>query len=453
MKKQLSVIAVVCLSLALASCDGKDTTFLSRKTPLENGEHIGVEKNFIHENVLCMNNADQTKTLYLYSSPIYCKDEGQDEHVLINNALMQEEDGEGVYVKTLNDIQCRLPEKLASENPVILKQSYTEMAIYLQMDESRKAGKKTFTNMLGYTGEGLLYKKAFGNNECYVMPDDFGVNMEINISDQNTTAVSYLVEMENVTLDTKCPDYVLLRGVKENDVKGIIYKPLVKDRDGTLLSAVDSKTCEMTVDEEEAGIYRVNITFNSEFLENAQYPLTVNGSLHLYKSKQPDSAIYSRSGRGYYLNDKVVLGNSQIRGEAHLLVRFEALDLIDIKAEDIISAEYILSEISGGEEDATIAVYPVTSDWCSINSRWNNKPRYDKENASRATVGKSGDYSFDITQSLKNWILNKGKETEYIIRHGFVLVNETPDVPKIFATGDNGMFTSCLKIKLRKVEE
>ena len=118
-----------------------------------------------------------------------------------------------------------------------------------------------------------------------------------------------------------------------------------------------------------------------------------------------------------------------------------------------MSAEYILSEISNGEKEATIAMYPVLSEWCSLNTRWHNKPAYDIQNAYRITVDKSGDYSFDITGPLKNWIINKGKETDYIIRHGFVLVNETPDVPKLFATGDNGMFTSCLKIKLRKVEE
>lgn len=453
MKRQASWVLTAFLLLVISACGNtEESAFLNKKTPLKAGEHISIEKTFYNENAICLENADSTKTLYLYSSPLYYQDDRKKEHVLIDNSLNANEDNDAFF-NTFNDIQCFLPTSLSSEKPILLKKSYSEMKIYLQTKESKKGKKASATNLYGFTGEGILYKDICGGNAVNVLPDDFGINMEFLVSEYETTVLTYQIEMDNVELDTNCSDYVLFRDVKEKEVKGVLYLPVVMDCNEKIMDIIDNNACSMAVRKTAPGIFSVDIVLKKDFIETACYPLKVNGSIHLYKPKQPDSAIYSFSSEGYFLNDKVLLGNSKIKGEGQLLVRFEALDLLNLNAEDILSAEYILSEISNGEKEATIAMYPVLSEWCSLNTRWHNKPAYDIQNAYRITVDKSGDYSFDITGPLKNWIINKGKETDYIIRHGFVLVNETPDVPKLFATGDNGMFTSCLKIKLRKVEE
>lgn len=447
-------MALLLTSIMLLSCSSCSNTeaiaYLNKTMFLSSGEHDSVIQKFYHENAVCLTNMDSTRTMYLYSSPIYYQDSVQAQHTFIKNTLVQDRENGGTFTNPSNDIQSQFPSTWSVEAPILIKKSYSKMAVYPITGMSRPCQKKTFTNVYGLDEEGLLYKQAFGNNDVYIAPDDFGINMEIVLQGEATSSIAFCIEMENVEADTTCPDYVLFRDVKEQEVKGVLYKPLVMEKGGNLIDSLSNDAYTFHITKTESNVFTIKIDLQKTFLEKATYPIKINGSLHMYKSKQPDSAIYSNSAQGYYLNDKVLLGNSPDKGEGQLLVRFEALDLIDLQAEEIISAEYMLSEISKGESTASIAMYPVLSEWCSLNTRWASKPVYDTQNAYRVSVTKSGDYSFDITEPLKKWIENRGKETEYIIRHGFVLVNETPENPKLFATGDNGMFTSCLKIKLRK---
>lgn len=222
-------------------------------------------------------------------------------------------------------------------------------------------------------------------------------------------------------------------------------------RDESLLDSMTKSSFDMSIQKVDQTHYHLSIELPENLPEEA-YPLRINQSFHMYKAKQPDSAVYSWSDAGYYLNDKVVLGNSE-KGISEFNIRFEALDLLPIQSENILSATYTISEISGSTEPAIVTMYPIVSEWCSINTRWNNKPQKTEKYVHSLEITESGDYTFDITQLLRLWVSNKGQETDYIVRHGFVLVNETPGIPKVFATADNGTFTTCLIMHLKAWEE
>ncbi len=117
--------------------------------------------------------------------------------------------------------------------------------------------------------------------------------MEFLVPEYETTVLTYQIEMDNVELDTNCSDYVLFRDVKEKEVKGVLYLPVVMDCNGTIIDTIDNNACSMTVRKTAPGIFSVDIVLKKNFIETACYPLKVNGSIHLYKPKQPDSAIYS----------------------------------------------------------------------------------------------------------------------------------------------------------------
>lgn len=448
------IATILTILFLLNSCARtQNSVFLTKDGLVSNIKHIQVTKKFYHENVIGFEKNDQTNLLYMFSSPIYIKNDK--DYDIYSNALTPVTNvGKGyTFTNKLNDVKTYLPDTISAENGIRLEINHTKMDIFPLSEKSENAQKTTYTNIYGKNVEHILYKNAFGKNKCHILLDDFGVNTELVINDSEPIILRYIVAIENVKLDTTCPDYVLFRSVKNNEVKGVIYKPVIVEKGESVLSGVTTEKCAMDIIVAGKGLYQVSVKLDKKYMSNVKLPLKINQSFHLYKSKQPDSAIYSNSNAGYYLNDKVILGNDALKGEGELLVRFEALDLLSIDPQNIISAEYTISEISGTSGEATIALYPVLSEWCSLNTRWNTKPAYAKEFVKKTVVSKSGDYSFDITEPLKKWLENRGKEVDYIIRHGFVLVNETPGSPKLFATGDNGIFTSCLKINLKKSEE
>lgn len=404
---------------------------------------------FIHENMLTFENSEQI-VHYLFAAPVYVKSESNsDSYNLSNNTPLSSNNTSYKYTNTYNDIKTFLPNRLSADSSILIKHNRNTLSIIPQASNSKDGKIKSCTNIYGKQGDCIQYTDTFGKNDFNVFIEDFGINTElVRKNDQST--FEYILNIENITIDRSCPDYFLMKDVKSEEVKAVIYKPVIS-YEGRSLTGMDMKSdCDMKIMKTGDTTYQLTITLSENILRNATSPIKINQSFHLYKPKQPDSAIYSKSNKGYYLQDKVILGNNTDKGEGRLLIRFEALDMMDIPVENIISAEYMATEISGTNTPATIAMYPVLSEWCSLNVRWSSKPDLAAEHIQKVTVDKSGNYSFDITEPLKLWLKNRGGETEYIIRHGFTLINETPENPKIFATGDNGMFTSCLKITLKK---
>ena len=64
--------------------------------------------------------------------------------------------------------------------------------------------------------------------------------MEFLVPEYETTVLTYQIEMDNVELDTNCSDYVLFRDVKEKEVKGVLYLPVVMDCNGTIIDTIDN---------------------------------------------------------------------------------------------------------------------------------------------------------------------------------------------------------------------
>ncbi len=456
MKKRLCVLISLMLGMYIilfgACTQSNEIKFLSKKSVLKNmvQNHNELISEFKHENVISFTN-HKNQIMHMFSSPAYIKTSNDTYDLVDNTPLLSvgEKSSEYKFSNTRNDIQSFLPNQFTNDAGILITKEHIALSIFPQTESSGKGKKKPYTNIYGLTDEYIKYSNMFGNNNYYVSIDDFGVNIELETKSK-LSQLEYLLKIENVFIDDSCPDYVLFKDIKNKEVRGVIYKPVVSFKERSLTETQVQNDCSMVITEEAENTYSLRIALPEEILKATKSPIKINQSFHLYKSKQPDSAIYSNSNIGYYLNDKIILGNNQEKGEGQLLIRFEALDLIDIPLQDIVSAEYIVSEISGTKTSATIAMYPVISEWCSLNTRWSSKPQLADKYIQRVTVDKSGDYSFDITEPLKLWLKNKGGETEYIIRHGFTLINETPDVPKMFATGDNGMFTSCLRITLKQ---
>ena len=453
-KKLFALFGVYVVTvLILTSCTNSrhNTVYLNKGEPyltVLQQQNKKLVNQFYNENALLSHNADGTYDLTMFSSPVYIE-EARTRNI-IDNTIELMDNSPFKYTNHRNDVKTCLPEQLSENQGILLSYKTKKLTIYPQTAESKKAKKDNHTDLYGQKSERLRYAHTFDQNDYTVLINDFGVNTEIEIQ-KNVSALEYVLEIENVTADTSCPDYILFRHVKDKEAVAVIYKPVVKRKDESLAESLVKNTCEMYIVDEGQNRYRLTIALPKS-KEKQAYPLILNQSFHMYKSKQPDSAVYSLSNAGYYLNDKVVLGQSE-KGNSELNIRFEALDLVSIPPENILSATYTISEISGGTEPATIQMRPILSEWCSINTRWRNRPDKTLDYSQTVEVTQSGDYIFDVTEPLRLWMLNKGQETAYIIRHGFNLVNLTPQTPKVFATADNGTFTTCLTIHLKTWEE
>ena len=448
--KNLTISIVLVCMLLLVSCDAyTNKDFFSKQFPAINKQHERVLPEFYNENLIGFENKDETDTLYLFSSPVYIN-ENNVLDICDNTITQVSTDSEFsqhyLYTNKFNNVKTYLPETIDTLNGIHIEYNNTVINVFSEKNKV-KPNKVLYKNVYGKRSEYVCYEE--GDNQYYITIEDFGIHTEFVLKNNKTTEIIYFISMENVNLDKSSPDYILFRETENNDVKAIIYYPIIIGKTENLLEAMSNKHNTVEITETENGIYKMTINLDQNYINNIKFPVKVSQTFHLYKAKQPHTSIYSNSNKSHYLNDTIVLGNGA-RGEGQLLVRFEALDLLNINPQNIISAEYVISEISGTKGEASIALYPVISNWCSINVRWNIKPLYSTENAYRATVSESGDYRFELAEILKQWVTNRGKEGDYTTRHGFVLINETSDVPKLFATCNSGIFTSCLIIKMQK---
>ena len=181
------------------------------------------------------------------------------------------------------------------------------------------------------------------------------------------------------------------------------------------------------------------------------YPVPLNQSIHLYKSKQPDTSAYENTGdiASHYLAPYILLGDETLKGEGWTYVRFETLNSLDIDPEKIVSAKYVFHNLFDLRKETKISAYAVKADWCSINTRWFNRPPFDEKPISEVIVKTSGDYELDVTALLVEMMKNKGKENAtYSIQNSFMIRSDTENSNVIISSGDSGLFSPVLKIVL-----
>jgi len=404
-------------------------------------QNLSEATGFYAENTVAYRNASNETTVRIYSAPIEDSE----------NAITQNTDGG--YIGDGKFIKKSLPEAWSSKNPICIKDGTNFAEITPAQIGEYNFEQKSFVNMFGQSRDAMIYEDAFGKGtdlNCSVT--SFGVNMEIVFPkrpEQNTYQIK--LKLPELIPDTGSPDYILFKtALEKSEVRTVLENPLAADKNGKWSYANSVKL----VDKDSAsGVYTVEYTIDETFIssESTKYPVKVNQSINLYKSKQPDTSAYENTGEeaGHYLSPYMLLGDSTIKGEGWTFVRYETLDLLNIPAEKIISAKYVFRNLFDVSKEVTIGAYAVTNDWCSMNTRWFNRPTYDEQPISQVVVQKAADYSLDITSLFKEMIKNKWREEpKYSIRNSFMIKSDTKDSNIIFSSGDGGLFSPYLEVVL-----
>lgn len=346
-----------------------------------------------------------------------------------------------------------VPKTWDSTHPFTAKHGNAQFSVFPAGNVVSKGKLEAYTNAFGQKREGITYADVFDNKKWMVSATPYGFNTELEIpkkTQDNTFRLK--VQISNCIPDTTSPDYILFRAnKKDGGVESILYTPMVVDQNGKWSYA---NTISLITKDTATDTYTVEYTLDEAFLQDpsTRYPLKVNQSMHLYKSKQPDTSAYSGTGEipGHYLSPYMLLGDSTLKGEGWTYVRFETLETLDIPPERVESATYTVHQLMSLPEKASFGVYAVTEDWCSINTRWFSRPSFDEKAVCQTQVSERGDYTFDVTPLLREMLQNKNKDyaPPYSIQNGFLLRCDTPGINALFASGDNGLFSPVLEIVL-----
>lgn len=444
MKKMSFVAWILTIVFMMSGCSNETEFSLTTAVPFSHdqvsalGLHNTIE-DFNLENVQAYEREDENKSIYLYSAPIERS----------SNLIF--EDAEG-YITEGSYINKRFPIDLSNATPIEITDGDNFAKIYLQ-DKKIKGELKNRVNIFGVNKQAIIYENAFSNRETYICyPTSFGANTEIVIPKRtNEHRFQIMLQLPNLAPDRNSPDYILFKtALEKGDVKSLLYSPLLVDKEGNWSYA---NSVKLVNKDSENNIYTVEYSVDEDFLndKNTKFPVTLNQSIHLYKSKQPDTSAYENTGdvASHYLSPYILLGDNTLKGEGWTYVRFETLKSLDIDPEKIVSAKYVFHNLFDLNKETKISAYVVKADWCSINTRWFNRPPFDEKPISEVIIKSSGDYKLDITPLFVEMIKNKNIENAtYSIQNSFLIRSDTKGSNAIIASGDNGIFSPVLEIVL-----
>lgn len=447
-KRILAYGLAAMVMVGMPGCGKKEQAAYTQASPLTEREmeergHEERLKEYGGENVAAYRNADGTTTLYVYAAPI----EGAD------TALRDGGQGENGYFADGTFTRKTLPSRLGEEKGISVVDGNGGYLTLLSAQGEFEGVKTTRKTIFGREKEAVCYEDVFGEGvDLYCYPTTLGINTEIVLPKyEGTNTFRLKVRLPRVVPDTGSPDYILFKTPLESgEVKSLIYTPLAVDKKGNWCYANQVRLVEKDA---ATGTYTVEFTVDEAFLtsKDTKYPVVLNQSLHLHKSKQPDTSAYSGTGdeAGHYLSPYMLLGDSTVKGEGWTYVRFETLANLSIDYKQIQSAAYVFHNLMELPKEAVVSAYPVNADWCSINTRWFNRPASEEKPVNQVVVKKPGDYRLDMTPLIKEMVKNKADPTaKYSIQNSFLIRCDTPGSSLLLASGDSCLYSPVLEIVL-----
>lgn len=445
MKKIIFIFIILNLLILSLSCDSEKN---------ENNKYnktiaICFEERKIGDNIFSISYSSKRdlENLLIY------EDENMQAYYITSAPLEKESfstiKGNDNYIINGRYTSINLPQSLNNESSISCKTGENIIKVFPSDDKEYIGELIEYNNIFNKKDQAIVYSDMFGKDvDFFCMPTSFGINSEIVLKNKPETNIfSIKISLPKTYNYIISPDYI---SFKDNEnVKSLVYTPIAIDKKGTWEYNNQIKITEENADN---GTYIIQYEINSEFLKNASYPVILNQSIYNYKSKQPDTSVYENvdSNDEHYLSPYIILGDNTYKGEGWAYIRYETLADLNIDSENIISAKYIFRNLFDLQEEAIIGLYPVTVDWCSINTRWDSRPLNNENPIDFIKIKKAGDYEVDITEYLKEMIKNKNKNEPYSIENGFLIKSESKDSKIILASGDNGLFSPCLEIILYK---
>lgn len=406
------------------------------KEEMDKKGHVTVDERYRSEYSVGFNNKDGTKTVYVFSSPIYYRDR-EENLVMIDTRLKKigkNENTEYIYESADNDIKTKFPEMFLNNNKIAISKdltygvrpiSDTEKAVYC-VEENFIQKKR---EMLKYRGMDCNLYKFY--------PSSLGVNCEVEIEKEKENSLSFYIDLGEQGGVYPVPeglDYITLQD-DNGGILGVIQKPLLKYPNKSI-------KCDMNYEINYQQNGRYQITFKSK--ETFPKGTVAFVSFEMRRKKQADNGIYSKFPdlTNNYLSNYIVVGKSNLYGIGKMLWRCETLnDVLSQDGKNMEKAFLDFYDLSP-KVSSIFSVHQMKEKWCSIRGNWNKK--YSVGEKIFETESTDSVIKVDLSNKIKNWIDSK-EECE----KGIVLEESTKSSQHIILSNDNSLFQTKVEILMR----
>lgn len=454
MKKNALYVIVSFQLLCLLSSCGNHYSYIYKDNILfecdfaENKHIVQSENSPIDEFSIIYDNEDGTKSYYLFSAPIaYHASDGRletaDNSIIecTNKTVLQ---NGYKYQNKRNEVQIFFPNKLSHDKPIKIANNESFMQIVPQGISKAIPAKKTIiTDIYNIKREAVVYSSIQENIDLVFYCNTLGLKCEIILKSKKADLSDFKFDIEtsNLMVGTSNSEYITLYNLKD-EPKAIFFNPCFKGSGKNDINISVEKSDYLTKSKGE--IFTYTIKFDD--IKSMTFPVTTNVSFYLYKTKQPDSSVKSKVSGNHYLSAYLFVGNNQDMGDMNTYVRFEANSFRMIDYTKIISAKYIVYDLSESN-NSNIAAFRVIGNWGSPAITWREQPEIDLSTAYKPSINHN-EYTFDITPLVIEWnkFLNGIGEDIYNNRFGFVMKNieNTQNEYNVFSAADN--VTNCPRL-------
>ena len=395
-------------------------------------------------------NTDGSKTIYIFASPIRYRDENGASHDIdtrIDNVNDPAYRNLGyIYKVADNDIQSFFPKALDTTTGFLLQKDYS-CQIGINTNKPIASKYKSSSNFIDESKKMVVYQNVWGKGSSLnAYPTRLGINLEIKLQQSSSNVLSFWLEVdEGLKLVKSNGGYLTIvsndyTGDSPDQIVSVIQLPLLKDEKGNVF--LNNRVDFTKVD---ARRYEINFSFDENICAKET---TAFISFEMRRDKQPDNSIYSGlPDLTYsYLSNIAVIGNQELIGTGRLMIRYKLPEIVkSFDVSKITAADFCTYSFTS--TDQVLSLSPILEDWCSLTGNWNKSYRYGPAVAS--SVGKRGELNFDITQSVKNWCLDKNGTLEH---NGLLLASEKEMMGNfdIILSNDNSIFNTRTIINVKE---
>ncbi|MEK5520917.1 DNRLRE domain-containing protein [Heyndrickxia sp. FSL W8-0423] len=348
-----------------------------------------------------------------YTEPIHFKKNKKWENIVntIVNGEAGSDDPDLSLENKANKFKVKFSKKSKEKRTIRLK--WKEKQIDLGLVGANKVLGTTEKNRVTYPG-------VFPNTDLIFYSDNNAVKEELVFHKQpEQSQFSYQIETKGLKAkETKNSEIVF------EDEKGksffILTKPFLYDASEAVSHDVTMKL------REEKGKTFVDVEVDEEWLKSAdrKYPVVLDPSVVIHDATTEDNMISSAyPTSNYWLDPSLYTGKQVYYGTTRTLMKFNLKNLLS--GAKITSANFRLSSHSntnGYDHSASIGVYPISKAWNTKTVNWNNQPTIESQ-VSSLKVTKDGDYTFYITNLVKDWYSGKKANYGFMLKHTDETVN------------------------------
>ncbi|MDR1409869.1 MAG: DNRLRE domain-containing protein [Oscillospiraceae bacterium] len=373
--------------------------------------HTGFDINtYVDDYSLVYNNLDGTKTMYVFTHPI---------NYQTKSGLLTLIDNELIYNEVDHSFSNKSSDIVFSGRLGNAGIQYDDKIISIKIPSENEPQMQEIQTLLGNRQEAIGYF-INDNYTLYTFPTYLGMRIQLNISNKIPQDIFLPIDYSDYIIDDTNDFYVQFID-DNNDTKGLVYQPVIKDANGDiyrLLKGVSIESDKLVLSQE--ALSKMNFV----------YPISLEFSINAYRKKQADSSILSGlPNDNQYLDNYLYVGENQQFSHSLSLIRFESSLYKIIDASKIISATYTFSSIN--DKLVTVSAEQCDKEWASTKITWNTRDLFSNEIALSTNIEKK--YELDITDLLKSWIT--GDADPHL---GFQLSTKEKSTGLIFPSADNG---------------